>query len=135
MAKIKRLDGGKIRMTVQQIMDHTGLGRAAVNHRLKQSKKSEVVLAPKGKHVIGGYKKAADLEKQKAKLQMSDVYTIRKMVKRRKMSVDTQNKVILTVAIIWTIGFVVEVAAIVYFVMISHQLGSRFIWALIITNL
>jgi hypothetical protein len=51
------------------------------------------------------------------------------------MSVDTQNKVILTVAIIWTIGFVVEVAAIVYFVMISHQLGSRFICALIITNL
>ena len=44
-------------MTIDQIMKKTGLGRAAVNHRLKQSKKSEVVLAKKGKHVIGGYNK------------------------------------------------------------------------------
>ena len=43
------------------------------------------------------------------------------------MSVDKQNKVLLSLAIIWTIGFIVEVAAIVYFVMITHQLGSRFI--------
>ncbi len=43
------------------------------------------------------------------------------------MSVDKQNKVLLSLAIICTIGFVVEVAAIVYFVMITHQLGSRFI--------
>tara|TARA_R110002012_G_scaffold88308_1_gene217640 strand:+ start:1051 stop:1182 length:132 start_codon:yes stop_codon:yes gene_type:complete len=43
------------------------------------------------------------------------------------MSVDKQNKVLLSLGIIWTIGFIVEVAAIVYFVMITHQLGSRFI--------
>jgi len=80
MAKIKRiirLDGGKIRMTVQQIMDHTRLGRAAVNHRLKQSKKSEVVLAPKGKHVIGGYRKKSDL-------QMSDVCKNPEKVEKKK---------------------------------------------------
>lgn len=75
--QIIRLDGGKIRMTVQQIMDHTRLGRAAVNHRLKQSKKSEVVLAPKGKHVIGGYKKTADLE-------MSDLYKNPEKVAKKK---------------------------------------------------
>ena len=70
--KKKRLDGGKIRMTVQEIMDHTGLGRAAVNHRLKQSKDSKIVLAPKGKHIIGGYKK--DKKIDESKLKMSDLY-------------------------------------------------------------
>jgi len=82
--QIISLDGGKIRMTVQQIIDHTGLGRAAVNHRLKQSKKSKIVLAPKGKHVIGGYKKAADLEKQKANLKMSDLYKNPEKVEKKK---------------------------------------------------
>lgn len=82
--RIIRLDGGKIRMTVQQIIDHTGLGRAAVNHRLKQSKKSKIVLAPKGKHVIGGYKKAADLEKQKANLKMSDLYKNPEKIEKKK---------------------------------------------------
>jgi hypothetical protein len=82
--QIISLDGGKIRMTVQQIIDHTGLGRAAVNHRLKQSKKSKIVLAPKGKHVIGGYKKAADLEKQKANLKMSDLYKNPEKIEKKK---------------------------------------------------
>lgn len=50
------------------------------------------------------------------------------------MSVDTQNKILLALGIIWTIGFVIEVTAIVYFVMITHQLGSRFIWAKITTK-
>lgn len=43
------------------------------------------------------------------------------------MSVEKQNKVILALGIIWTIGFIIEVTAIVYFVMIMHQLGVRFL--------
>ena len=77
--KYKRLDGGKIKMTVQQIMDHTGLGRAAVNHRLKQSKDSKIVLAPKGKHIIGGYKKIDD-----EKLKMSDLYKNPEKIEKKK---------------------------------------------------
>ena len=80
--KYKRLDGGKIKMTVQQIMDHTGLGRAAVNHRLKQSKDSKIVLAPKGKHIIGGYKK--DKKIDTAKLKMSDLYKNPEKIEKKK---------------------------------------------------
>ncbi len=48
--KIYRLDNGKIKMTMQEMIDQTQLGRSAIQERLKQSKKSEVVLAPRGKH-------------------------------------------------------------------------------------
>ena len=91
--KYKRLDGGKIKMTVQQIMDHTGLGRAAVNHRLKQSKDSKIVLAPKGKHIIGGYKK--DKKIDTAKLKMSDLYKNPEKIEKKKKAEQMAAKNIL----------------------------------------
>mgnify|MGYP003669297836 FL=1 len=48
--KIYRLDNGKIKMTMQEMIDQTKLKRSAIQLRLKQSQKSELVLAPRGKH-------------------------------------------------------------------------------------
>lgn len=85
MAKIKLLDGGKIKMTVKQIMDYTKLGRAAVMHRLKHSSDSKLVLAPKGKHGIGGYKKNDTIKK------ISNYYTPEKVEMKKKAQQIQQN--------------------------------------------
>ena len=86
--RIFSLDGGKIRMTMDQIMKKTGLGSSAVNHRLKQSKKSEVVLAKKGKHVIGGYNKKL---RQEA-LKLSEIYKNPESIALKKKEVEIMNK-------------------------------------------
>ena len=87
--RIFSLDGGKIRMTIDQIMKQTGLGRAAVNHRLKQSKKSEVVLAEKGKHVIGGYNKQQKSEQQ---LKLSERYKNPESIAMKKKELEIMKK-------------------------------------------
>ena len=77
---IYSLDDGKIEMTMQEMMDYTGLKRAALQHRLKQSNDSTLVLAKKGKHGIGGYNKP----KKQPKLKLSDVYKNPEKIEKKK---------------------------------------------------
>jgi hypothetical protein len=41
------------------------------------------------------------------------------------MSVDTQNKILLALGIIWTIAFVISVGSIAYIAMVMHHVGMR----------
>ena len=84
-AKIYSLDGGKVKITVEQIMAKVKIGKSAARHRLKQSKLSKIVLAPKGAHVIGGHNKHAALE-------LSIKYKNPDAVALKKRALEIKNK-------------------------------------------
>lgn len=84
--KIYRLDNGKIKMTMEEMIEKTQLRRSAIQSRLKQSNKSEIVLAPRGKHttnLIAKRKILRSKEKSK-KLELSDVYKNLEKIERKK---------------------------------------------------
>lgn len=43
------------------------------------------------------------------------------------MSIETQNKLLLALAIIWTIAFIISVGSITYIAMVMHEMGMRFL--------
>ena len=84
--KIYRLDNGKIKMTMQEMIDQTQLGRSAIQERLKQSKKSELVLAPRGKHSANllAKQKLLKAKKKAKKMAISDIYKNPEKIEKKK---------------------------------------------------
>ena len=83
-AKIYKLDGGRVKVTVKQVMQKTGCKESAARYRLANSKKSAVVLAPKGQHKDYGYGRRKILANNTEK-KPSDP-SVRVLEKKRKIA-------------------------------------------------
>ena len=78
----------RILMTMKEIMKKTGLQSSAVRHRLKQSNDAKIVLAKKGKHIIGGYSKADKARsKARAKARELNFQTEENKAERKKKEI------------------------------------------------
>mgnify|MGYP006124247715 FL=1 len=83
-----RKGNDRILMTMNEIMKKTGLQASAVRHRLKQSNEYKIVLAKKGKHIIGGYTKADKARaKRLAKARELNFQTEENKAERKKKQI------------------------------------------------
>ena len=85
--KTYRLDNGKIKMTMEEMIDQTKLKRSAIQLRLKQSTKSEAVLAPRGKHsadLVAKRKLLKGKQKRAKKMAIADIYKNPEKIEKKK---------------------------------------------------